>query len=154
MSPPKCFISYSWDSEDHQTWVRALAQRLNDNGIHVLFDQWDVALGADGTHWMEESIDSSDYVLMVCTPEYAKKANTRKGGVGYESTIITGDLYERTIKDGKYVPVLKGDRESSRPIYLKTRIFCDLRDDEEEQYELRLRHLHNEHWLLELNCAY
>ena len=144
MVPPKCFISYSWDSEDHKTWVRELAERLTENGIHVFLDQWDLDLGEDGTHWMEESIVSSDYVLMVCTPEYAKNSNTRKGGVGYESTIITGDLYERTLKNGKYVPVLKGDKESSRPHYLKTRIFCDLRNDDEDQYELLLRHLHAE----------
>lgn len=144
MSPPKCFISYSWDSEEHKTWVRELANRLTINGVHVFLDQWDLSLGEDRAHWMEESIVSSDYVLMICTPEYAEKANTRKGGVGYESTIITGDLYERTIKDGKFIPVLKGDRELSRPNYLKTRIFCDLRYDEEEQYELLLRHMHDE----------
>jgi len=144
MSPPICFISYSWDSEDHKKWVREFAVKLTENGIQVFLDQWDVSLGEDVTQWMEKSIEASDFVLMICTPEYAIKANSRRGGVGYESTIITGDLYEKTGRKGKYVPVLKGDRKTSRPTYLGPRFYCDLRSDDTKQLEELLRHLHNE----------
>lgn len=45
MSNPKVFVSYSWDSEDHKTWVRELSERLIKNGIDVRLDQWHVAPG-------------------------------------------------------------------------------------------------------------
>ena len=45
--------------------------------------------------FMESGIRDSDYVIMICTPKYAKKANEREGGVGIENTIITGEYYDK-----------------------------------------------------------
>jgi hypothetical protein len=45
---------------------------------------------------MESSTRDSDYVTLVCTPKYAKKANERSGGVGYETSVVTGELYNQT----------------------------------------------------------
>jgi hypothetical protein len=42
MGDPKCFISYSWDSDLHKDWVRELATQLETNGVEVFLDQWDV----------------------------------------------------------------------------------------------------------------
>lgn len=44
---------------------------------------------------MEESVTSADYVLIICTPTYKKKADDRIGGIGYEGHIISDDLYSR-----------------------------------------------------------
>ena len=55
---------------------------------------------------MEESIGTSDFVLIVCTPDYATKANDRTGGVGYEAMIITSQLAQR-IRQNKFIPVLR-----------------------------------------------
>ena len=84
MIEPKCFISYSWDSESHKDWVRFFAEQLQKNGVFVYLDQWDIALGDDLPHYMETSIRDSDFVLLVCSPSFAQKANSGKGGVGYE----------------------------------------------------------------------
>jgi hypothetical protein len=43
---------------------------------------------------MEESIEASGHVLVICTPEYAKRANARRGGVGYEQQIISGHIMQ------------------------------------------------------------
>jgi uncharacterized alpha/beta hydrolase family protein len=58
---------------------------------------------------MEESVEDSDFVLLICTPEYAKKANKRRGGVGYEAMIITGELAD-DIQTTKFIPVLRSKR--------------------------------------------
>lgn len=86
MSVPKCFISYSWDTDAHKDWVRHLAEQLQRNGVKVLLDRWDLKPGADLLSWMETSIRESDFVVLVCTPQFAEKANcgygvwaTRKG---------------------------------------------------------------------------
>ncbi len=43
----------------------------------------DCRSGSDLPYFMETLISEADYVIMVCTPEYAGKANSGKGGVGY-----------------------------------------------------------------------
>jgi len=103
---PKVFVSYSWDDEDHKTWVRELAERLVSNGVQVKLDQWDVALGESLTQFMESQIEACDFVLVICTPEYAKKSSARAGGVGYEQQIISGSLASG-VDRRKFIPVVR-----------------------------------------------
>ncbi len=146
MGHPKCFISYSWDSEPHSAWVRWLAEQLVANGIEVFLDQWDVRPGYDLAHFMEKSVREADFVLLVCTPTFAKKANAGSGGVGYEKTIITGEMFSSISSSGKFVPLLRqGSKELSLPSYLKSRTFIDFRaPDSRPALEQLLRHLYNE----------
>lgn len=126
---PTCFVSYSWDSEEHKAWVRQLATALRSAGVDVRIDQWDARFGMDVPKYMEERIRFSDYVLLVCTPEFAERANTGKGGVGYEKGIITGELYTGA-QPTKFIPVLRtGEPADSLPSYLMNKLFVDLRDD-------------------------
>jgi len=43
---PKAFVSYSWDSEEHQAWALQLAHRLRDDGVDAVLDQWDTSLAS------------------------------------------------------------------------------------------------------------
>lgn len=146
LAVPTCFISYSWDSEDHKDWVRRLAKRLQENGVKVALDQWDIHPGRDLPEYMETSIRESEFVLLVCTPQFAEKANLGKGGVGYEKSIVTGEIFFRSHAPKKFVPILRiGDQLRSLPSYLKSRVFIDFRDAvlfEERLVEL-LRHIYN-----------
>ncbi len=95
---------------------------------------------------MERSIESSDFVIVICTPTYAEKANSREGGVGYESMVITGELFKK-IESRKFIPVLRsGDWESSLPTYLRSKYGEDLRKNpySEIEYEKLIRALHRE----------
>jgi len=142
---PTCFISYSWDSDSHRNWVRTLGERLQLSGVTTFLDQWDVRLGADLTRYMESSIRESEFVLLICTPCFATKANAGLGGVGYEKLIVTGEMFCRVSPDTKFVPVLRvGDQRTALPSYLLSKAFIDFRlDDEfEKNFELLLRHLH------------
>jgi hypothetical protein len=56
---------------------------------------------------MEQAVANSDFVIVVCTPNYAERANKRQGGVGYESIIVTAELAERMLTN-KFIPVRKG----------------------------------------------
>lgn len=104
---PKVFISYAWESEEHRAWVKELADRLLDDGIEAIVDQYDLELGDRLPQFMEESVTSVDYVLVVCTPTYKAKADARIGGVGYEGHIISDELYSKR-NERKFIPVLKG----------------------------------------------
>jgi len=143
---PKCFISYSWDSSEHKKWVVGFAEQLQQSGIKVLLDEWDLKLGADLLNYMEESIRDSDFVLLVCTPEFAEKANSGTGGTGYEKSIVTGELFYHISSPTKFVPILRrGSCEEALPSYLKSRVYADFRIDLDfqESMEKLLRHLHN-----------
>jgi len=139
---PKVFFSYSWDNEDHRSWVLKLAAELIRNGIDVLIDEWDLQKYNDDLHvFMETGIRESDKVLLVCTPNYAKKANERQGGVGVENTIITGEFYDKK-NSNKFIPIIKkykGRITDSLPSYLKTKFSIDFSDQhkyKEKQEEL------------------
>ena len=147
MELPRCFISYSWDSDQHRDWVRKLATRLRECGVDAILDQFHCAPGMDLTQFMEESVRESDFVILVCTPNFARKADGKVGGVGYEKQIITGEMFSAEARETKFVPVLReGDAKESLPSYLKSRLFVDLRDDGsfETKLDELLRHFYHE----------
>lgn len=143
---PRCFISYSWDNDSHKDWVRKLAECLQSNGIDALLDQWDVHLGMDIPVYMETSIREADYVLLICTPAFARKANAGHGGVGYEKAIVTGEIFLRTANPRKFIPLLvSGSPDDSLPSYLKSRVFLDFRKPSKETLRIEelLRHIYD-----------
>ncbi|EPR69170.1 SEFIR domain protein [Cyclobacterium qasimii M12-11B] len=90
---------------------------------------------------METGIRESDKVIMVCTPNYAKKSNDRLGGVGVENTIITGEFYDKK-KSNKFISIIrKYDKNltDSLPSYLKTKFSLDFSD--EDIYKLKQEEL-------------
>lgn len=109
---PSAIISYSWDSEEHKTWVREIATRLRRNGVDIKLDQWHVKPGQSLTQFMEKEIVECDYVIIVCTPNYYQKSLKRQGGVGYEQQIISGHIASGVSRE-KFIPVVReGEFES------------------------------------------
>ncbi|HKU51755.1 MAG TPA: hypothetical protein VJQ25_04755, partial [Nitrospira sp.] len=101
--------------------------------------------GVDLTSYMEASIRDSDVVLLICTPRFAEKANLGHGGVGYEKSIVTGEIFSGVDKPTKFVPVLReGDVFNAIPSYLKSRVFVDFRSDRHRDKGLEelLRNIH------------
>lgn len=135
MSNPKAFISYSWDNEEHKTWVRQLAERLVNNGVDARLDQWHVAPGQSLTQFMESEVNDCDYILIICTNNYCSKSNARSGGVGYEQQIISGQLVSGTPRE-KFIPIVKdgefeaGDNCSIPPHFLGI-YAIDMRNEED-----------------------
>lgn len=103
---PTAFISYSWDDENHKGWVLGLASRLVENGVTVKLDQWDVPLGDSLTAFMESSVQNCDFTLVVCTPNYAARSLQRRGGVGYEQQIISGQIASG-LPRSKFIPLIR-----------------------------------------------
>jgi len=143
---PKVFISYSWDNEIHKKWVLKLADKLCEKGVDVLFDQYETRPGKDFIHFMESSLSNSEYVLMILTPLYKTKTDNRTKGAGYEFTMVTADFYENQQTE-KFIPILKdGEKDSSTPLFLKSRIDIDMRDDSlfEEKFVELLRTIYKD----------
>jgi hypothetical protein len=121
----RVFFSYSHDSVEHKERVRQYANDLMSRGFDVLIDQANLKPSMDIGHFVESAIESADYVLLICTPAYAAKANARSHGVGEETVIIKSELNEGVIN--KFIAVLIAGRGTdSVPKYMKTRLWVDL----------------------------
>jgi hypothetical protein len=145
MSTPKVFISYSHDSDEHKAWVAKLATDLRSNGVDVILDQWDLALGQDISLFMQRGLASSDRIIMVCSEEYVKKADGGTGGVGYERLVITSEVVQN-IDTKKFIPVVRGNSSSLKvPRFMGPRLYADFTRDEDYPIKLAeiLREIHN-----------
>lgn len=126
----KVFISYSWDSETHKTWVLNLANELVRNGVDVYLDQFDLSLGMEMTYFMEKAV-SADKILAILTPNYKLKADKRSGGVGYEYSMITKEYYSNEPDKARIFPILRqGDEQTSSPTFMQTQVYHDMRINE------------------------
>lgn len=144
---PKVFISYSHDSEQHKRWVKEIATYLRKNGVDAILDQWDLQLGSDLANFMEHGLSESDRVLIISTDNYIAKANSGKGGVGYEKMIVTAKILQEQDTQ-KFIPVVRNvSGQNKLPVFLSSRLYIDLSDgsDGEEQRIELLKELHKAH---------
>ncbi|WP_296972022.1 toll/interleukin-1 receptor domain-containing protein [Tepidanaerobacter sp. EBM-38] len=136
---PSVFISYSWDSEEHENWVTFLAARLRENGVDATIDKFETqSKTVNLNRIMVEKIKNSDNILLILTENYAKKADTFQGGVGYETNLLI-----RYIKDNpdKIILIMrhKGDYRKAVPFYLEGFHFIDFSDD--SQFDIKFDEL-------------
>ncbi len=140
------FISYSWESDAHRRWVIGLAARLRRDGVDAKLDHWHAAPGDQLTEFMEREIRANDFVIIVCTPTYKQKSNSRLGGVGYEGDIMTADAL--TSKNHrKFIPILAlGRWQESAPDWLRGKYRINLSNNEffEQGYHDLITTLHGE----------
>lgn len=141
---PRCFISYAWDRKAHENWIVKLATALVANGVKVSLDLWDIQPGSDLPKYMETTIGRSHHVLLICTAKYAQRANDRVGGVGWETSVVTGQMFEGTKPKRKFCPILrKGNPRQAIPSFLKGRLYIDFRGRRfNEPLEQLLRHIY------------
>ena len=126
---PKVFISYSHDSAAHKQWVLELGTKLRHKGIDVVLDRWDLTPGDNFTQFMEVGVRDRDWVLVICTNNYVRKANNREGGVGYEVQIVTAQLVENLGID-KFIPIIRqASGQEKMPTFLGGRVYIDFTDD-------------------------
>jgi hypothetical protein len=141
-NPITCFISYARETQDHMNWVLNLADKLQRNGVITFIDQWDLDPGMDLANYMETRIRESTFVLLVCTPEYARKANAGTGGVGYEKRILTGEILQDMSPYPKFIPIIRsGNQTTALPSFLKSKVFIPfaINEDFEISFEKLLR---------------
>lgn len=142
---PRAFISYSWDSDAHRSWVRDLAARLRSDGIDVMLDQWNLDPGNGLAEFMERAVRLNDYVIIICTPRYKKRSDSRIGGVGYEGDIITAEVFTKR-NQRKFIPILRrGTWQSAAPTWLVGKSYLDFHKPKcsEANYQELLRTLYH-----------
>lgn len=130
MKNPKVFISYSWSSEDHESWVVELAEQLMQAGVETILDKWDLQPGHNAFKFMEQMVNDSsiDKVLIICDELYTQKANAHGStGVSTETQIISPAIYSNALQE-KFVALVTQRDESGKPFlptYYGSRMYID-----------------------------
>ncbi|QLE53081.1 TIR domain-containing protein (plasmid) [Nostoc sp. C057] len=110
-APPKVFISYSHDSEEHKKRVLELADHLIKGGVDCNIDQYEVSPSEGWPRWMMNQLDWAEFVLVICTEVYNRRfrghEEAGKGrGVTWEGGIISQELYDTHSKSNKFIPIV------------------------------------------------
>ena len=140
---PRVFISYAGNDKENALWTKRLAESLRSNGVDARIDVFHLRPGFDLPQWMTNEVVMADKVLLVCDKFYAQKADIHKGGVGWETMIIQGDMLAQGDNKQKYIAIIRGDEvEKSLPIYMRSKYALNWDDNidvpEEKLQELVL----------------
>lgn len=118
---PRVFISYTGENPENRKWVKDFVGKLRKNGVNARVDMYHLKPGQDLPQWMTNELIMADKVLLICDQFYAKKADSRHGGVGWETMIIQGDMMIHT-QSNKYIFIIREkDIDSGIPLYAKTK---------------------------------
>ncbi|CAN5485549.1 hypothetical protein BH09SUM1_BH09SUM1_23320 [soil metagenome] len=142
-SSPSAFISYSHDSPEHKQRIFDLAKRLRSNGVDAWIDQFEPDPVDGWAKWMEDQLETANFILVVCTAGYLKKLRTKGHaqtgkGVSWETRIIYSYLYERGDQLKRFVTVLPpGSTEEDVPRPLRDRTLYRFQPDSEYNHLYR-----------------
>ncbi|MEB0329693.1 toll/interleukin-1 receptor domain-containing protein [Lacticaseibacillus paracasei] len=122
------FISYL-RSEVNKEKLDRLIKLLEESDIRVIIDERNLEIGDDLPLFMEKNLVESNFIIVILTSGYKKRADDREGGVGYEAAIMAASLSKReTIK--KFLPVtFETYRDDIVPVFLASKLASDLSDD-------------------------
>lgn len=127
------FISYAVESDEHSKKVQNFANKLKLRGLDVSIFT-DMKLGERFQVFMEK-IEDCDFTLLICTPEYKRRAKARFGGVGYEWNIVTASVASY-YDERKFIPVLfSGDWNTALPIWARGKMGIDYRNESQAEFE-------------------
>jgi hypothetical protein len=97
---PPIFISYCWDSDDHEDHVFSFAKKLRADGYHVDIDKIrsQKHSATNFIQMMEEAFSQSEKIIVVLSEKYKHKAERFIGGVGHEYRIILNEIDKKPMK--------------------------------------------------------
>ena len=147
-TPPKVFISYSHDSQEHKERILGLADRFREDGIDCNIDQYEDSPAEGWQRWMLNQVEAADFVLVVCTEQYHRRfrghEEVGKGkGATWEGGVIIQELYDDQGKNSKFIPVTFSPQNTDF-IPSPLRAATNYRLNTTDGYELLYRRLTNQ----------
>jgi hypothetical protein len=136
----KAFVSYSWDSSEHIEWVTQLVNDLRATwGIEASIDRFELYERTVNLNTMMiHALRDNDYVIIVLTEEYAKKAEAFTGGVRFETVLSLPILKQHP---DKLIPIMRHTGEFLKvfPFHLQDLYAIDFSDP--RSYDEKLKEL-------------
>ena len=121
----RVFISYAHDSLGHENKVISLCDVLRREGIDARIDVPAARQRQDWPLWMLNEFKVADFVLIIASPEYKRRAEGRAPqgeglGVQWESSLIRNEAYANPGKAlQRFVPIiLPGCSADDIPLWL------------------------------------
>ncbi|MFJ7764442.1 toll/interleukin-1 receptor domain-containing protein [Bacillus toyonensis] len=141
----KAFISYSWDNPQHEQWVFDLNNSLREKGVICTIDKIITQQATTNLNTMMiQNMKNNDYIIVVLTENYAQKADSLQGGVGFETTLSLPILQENP---KKLIFILRHKESFSNafPFHLKGYYAIDFSDDTqfEDKFEELLHRIYD-----------
>ena len=133
-SMKKVFVSYSWDSDEHQQRVRQLVDDLRGYGFAATMDLYEPNPPKGLAAWMLESIRNADFVLAVITETYRKRCEGEEeegkgNGVKWETGLMIRRIYQDSFVNEKFIPVIMNKADSkSMPTVFIGNVYYDVSD--------------------------
>lgn len=96
--PPRVFISYAHDDDEHKQAVVDFWMFLRSIGIDAQLDEPDSDRPRDWAIWMGQQIREADHVLLIASPAYKRRAEGRElpaagRGAQWEAQLIRDAFY-------------------------------------------------------------
>lgn len=149
MDIPKVFISYAHDTEQFADKILDFSNTLRSLNIDAIIDQYEESPEEGWPRWMDNQIETSDYILIACTQLYYDKVmnfKSREGkGVNWELSIIYQHLYESCCNNTKFIPIIFNDYNTTKilkPLQSSTYYYVD-REKELKKLCNRLKGIKN-----------
>ena len=120
---PTVFISYCQQPAAVKDWVARLGGLLEKEGFDPKIDTEDNTQGQAIPDWIREAAKNSDFVLLICTPEYQAKDKQGKGYLWDELQITQARWKNRGREHGVF-PLVRshnGRAEEVVPAFIKDR---------------------------------
>lgn len=93
----------------------------------------------DLPQWMANELNLADQVIIISDRRYTDRADGRVGGVGWETMLIQGDMFNRSINDCRYIVIVREDSfDAGIPLYLRTK-YCIHWPSTEDESALRIK---------------
>jgi hypothetical protein len=137
--PIRVFVSYTHDSSTHKKRALDLAQRLRQDGLECMIDQFVNGSPDIGwPKWASRQIAEADFAIVVCSKAYRRRfegkekpGEERRGQ--WESLIVVQEIYEAGAINEKFIPVVfSGAGKDDLPLPLRSytcyRLFLEYRD--------------------------
>ena len=106
--PPRVYISYARDSDEHVEWVIRLARRLRSDGVDAVLDVWALRPGMMLRDWVCKEIDAADAVLVIVTQRYIMQYAVE--GSGVELDVLRMEYASSVSADTNLiVPIVRAD---------------------------------------------
>jgi hypothetical protein len=140
------FISYSYDTKEHENWVEQLANQLRrDAGVNAMIDKFALNQASDLDEIMTKGFEQSDKVIIVATKQYAEKSKDMKSGVSFENSLAT--IIARKENKDKLIFIkkdLNANFDEVFPFQFKDYYAIDF--SETEHFEEKFKELYHKIW--------
>ncbi|MFT5824425.1 MAG: hypothetical protein ACI8ZM_005693 [Crocinitomix sp.] len=130
MAEKEVFVTYSWDSEEHNDKVTSLTDHLRKKGFEAENDKFHAQKesATDFYKMMHQIMTDYQKVIIVLSKGYKEKAEQFKGGVGTEYNLIIKDIEN---SPNKYILVsFEKVTDDIAPLALQGRQILDLSNEE------------------------